>query len=84
MFKCKAALVYMCVFVQQWFVHLPPILTFEFSRFQFNKNLARPEKIHNPFDFPVEIFMDRWVLIGLVDHICSIMYQYWYCFMFTQ
>jgi len=57
----KAALVYMymCVFVQQWFVHLPPILTFELSRFQFNKNLARPEKIHNRFDFPVEIFMDR-------------------------
>ena len=50
------------LFVQQWFVHLPPILTFELSRFQFNKNLARPEKIHNHFDFPVEIFMDRWLL----------------------
>jgi len=49
----------MCVCMQQWFVHLPPILTFELSRFQFNKNLARPEKIHNHFDFPVEIFMDR-------------------------
>jgi len=47
------------VCVQQWFVHLPPIVTFELSRFQFNKNLARPEKIHNHFDFPVKIFMDR-------------------------
>jgi ubiquitin carboxyl-terminal hydrolase 25/28 len=46
---------------EQWFIHLPPVLTFELSRFQFNKNLARPEKIHKQFDFPQQIYMDRYL-----------------------
>lgn len=44
-----------------WFTRLPPVLTFELSRFQFNAKLARPEKIHKKLDFPERIYMDRYL-----------------------
>ena len=46
-------------FFQLWFTKLPPVLTFELSRFQFNQQLGRPEKIHNKIEFPKVIYMDR-------------------------
>ncbi|KAL5020489.1 hypothetical protein ScPMuIL_003381 [Solemya velum] len=44
-----------------WFTRLPPVLTFELSRFQFNQQLGRPEKIHNKISFPEVIYMDRYM-----------------------
>lgn len=44
-----------------WFTKLPPMLTFELSRFQFNQTLGRPEKIHNKIEFPQVIYMDRYM-----------------------
>ncbi|KAK3107716.1 hypothetical protein FSP39_020622 [Pinctada imbricata] len=44
-----------------WFTRLPPVLTFELSRFQFNQQLGRPEKIHNKIEFPHIIYMDRYL-----------------------
>ncbi|KPP71989.1 ubiquitin carboxyl-terminal hydrolase 25-like [Scleropages formosus] len=36
---------------EHWFAELPPVLTFELSRFQFNQVLGRPEKIHNKLEY---------------------------------
>ncbi|XP_071095557.1 LOW QUALITY PROTEIN: ubiquitin carboxyl-terminal hydrolase 25-like [Haliotis cracherodii] len=44
-----------------WFSRLPPVLTFELSRFQFNQQMGRPEKIHNKIEFPKVIYMDRYM-----------------------
>lgn len=44
-----------------WFTKLPPMLTFELSRFQFNQALGRPEKIHNKIEFPQVLYMDRYM-----------------------
>lgn len=44
-----------------WFTRLPPVLTFELSRFQFNQQIGRPEKIHNKIEFPHVIYMDRYM-----------------------
>nr|KAG5693883.1 hypothetical protein BaRGS_014324 [Batillaria attramentaria] len=44
-----------------WFTRLPPVLTFELSRFQFNQQLGRPEKIHNKIEFPRVIYVDRYL-----------------------
>ncbi|KAH3703156.1 hypothetical protein DPMN_078186, partial [Dreissena polymorpha] len=44
-----------------WFTRLPPVLTFELSRFQFNQQFGRPEKIHNKIEFPQVIYMDRYM-----------------------
>ena len=44
---------------QHWFTELPPVLTFELSRFEFNQALGRPEKIHNKLEFPSTLYMDR-------------------------
>ncbi|GAB6019919.1 Centromere/kinetochore protein zw10 [Chamberlinius hualienensis] len=46
---------------EHWFTQLPPVLLFELSRFQFNQQLGRPEKIHNRFEFPEVIYMDRYM-----------------------
>ncbi|XP_072049413.1 LOW QUALITY PROTEIN: ubiquitin carboxyl-terminal hydrolase 25-like [Amphiura filiformis] len=46
---------------ENWFTHLPHVLTFELSRFHFNQALARPEKIHNRFTFPKILYMDRYM-----------------------
>ncbi|XP_077868799.1 ubiquitin carboxyl-terminal hydrolase 25-like, partial [Saccoglossus kowalevskii] len=46
---------------EHWFTQLPPVLTFELSRFHFNQHLGRPEKIHNKLVFPQIIYMDRYM-----------------------
>ncbi|GFR14738.1 ubiquitin carboxyl-terminal hydrolase 25 [Trichonephila clavata] len=46
---------------ESWFTRLPPIMLFELSRFQFNQQLGRPEKIHNKLEFPEIMFMDRYM-----------------------
>lgn len=45
--------------LQHWFTKLPPVLTFELSRFEFNQSLGQPEKIHTRLEFPQTIYMDR-------------------------
>ncbi|XP_045139563.1 ubiquitin carboxyl-terminal hydrolase 28 isoform X4 [Echinops telfairi] len=44
-----------------WFTKLPPVLTFELSRFEFNQSLGQPEKIHNKLEFPQIIYIDRYM-----------------------
>ncbi|XP_063059039.1 ubiquitin carboxyl-terminal hydrolase 25 isoform X2 [Engraulis encrasicolus] len=46
---------------EHWFTELPPVLTFELSRFEFNQALGRPEKIHNKLEFPPMLYMDRYM-----------------------
>ncbi|XP_006243071.1 ubiquitin carboxyl-terminal hydrolase 28 isoform X4 [Rattus norvegicus] len=46
---------------ERWFTKLPPVLTFELSRFEFNQSLGQPEKIHNKLEFPQVIYMDRYM-----------------------
>uniref|UniRef100_A0A672MAE7 Ubiquitin carboxyl-terminal hydrolase n=1 Tax=Sinocyclocheilus grahami TaxID=75366 RepID=A0A672MAE7_SINGR len=46
---------------ERWFSKLPPVLTFELSRFEFNQSLGRPEKIHKKLEFPQVIYMDRYL-----------------------
>ncbi|XP_078538476.1 ubiquitin carboxyl-terminal hydrolase 28 isoform X6 [Lissotriton helveticus] len=46
---------------ERWFTKLPPVLTFELSRFEFNQSLGQPEKIHNKLEFPQTIYMDRYL-----------------------
>uniref|UniRef100_A0AAQ5YKB4 Ubiquitin carboxyl-terminal hydrolase n=1 Tax=Amphiprion ocellaris TaxID=80972 RepID=A0AAQ5YKB4_AMPOC len=48
---------------ERWFKKLPPVLTFELSRFEFNTQLGRPEKIHKKLEFPQIIYMDRWFTV---------------------
>ncbi|MEJ1283052.1 ubiquitin specific peptidase 25 [Cricetulus griseus] len=43
---------------EHWFTELPPVLTFELSRFEFNQALGRPEKIHNKLEFPQVLYLD--------------------------
>ncbi|KAM4619759.1 ubiquitin carboxyl-terminal hydrolase 28 [Polymixia lowei] len=46
---------------ERWFSKLPPVLTFELSRFEFNTQLGRPEKIHKKLEFPQIMYMDRYL-----------------------
>ncbi|XP_077597059.1 ubiquitin carboxyl-terminal hydrolase 28 [Stigmatopora nigra] len=46
---------------ERWFKKLPPVLTFELSRFEFNTQLGRPEKIHKKLEFPQIMYMDRYL-----------------------
>ncbi|XP_044077692.1 ubiquitin carboxyl-terminal hydrolase 28 isoform X3 [Siniperca chuatsi] len=46
---------------ERWFKRLPPVLTFELSRFEFNTQLGRPEKIHKKLEFPQIVYMDRYL-----------------------
>nr|XP_060626481.1 ubiquitin carboxyl-terminal hydrolase 25 isoform X1 [Anolis sagrei ordinatus] len=46
---------------EHWFTELPPVLTFELSRFEFNQALGRPEKIHNKLEFPQILYLDRYM-----------------------
>ncbi|KAJ8414630.1 hypothetical protein AAFF_G00038320 [Aldrovandia affinis] len=46
---------------ERWFTELPPVLTFELSRFEFNQAKGRPEKIHNKLEFPFVLYMDRYM-----------------------
>ncbi|XP_054032168.1 ubiquitin carboxyl-terminal hydrolase 28 isoform X2 [Dryobates pubescens] len=45
----------------RWFTKLPPVLTFELSRFEFNQSLGQPEKIHTRLEFSQTIYMDRFL-----------------------
>ncbi|XP_062995221.1 ubiquitin carboxyl-terminal hydrolase 28 isoform X4 [Elgaria multicarinata webbii] len=49
---------------ERWFTKLPPVLTFELSRFEFNQSLRQPEKIHNKLEFPQIIYMDRFMYVN--------------------
>ncbi|CAI9620343.1 unnamed protein product, partial [Staurois parvus] len=46
---------------ERWFTKLPPVLTFELSRFEYNQSLGQPEKIHNKLEFSEIIYMDRYL-----------------------
>ncbi|KAM8770170.1 LOW QUALITY PROTEIN: ubiquitin carboxyl-terminal hydrolase 25 [Rhynchonycteris naso] len=46
---------------EHWFTELPPVLTLELSRFEFNQALGRPEKIHNKLEFPQVLYLDRYM-----------------------
>ncbi|NWV87445.1 UBP28 hydrolase, partial [Machaerirhynchus nigripectus] len=46
---------------ERWFTKLPPVLTFELSRFKFNQSLGQPEKIHTKLELPQTIYMDRYL-----------------------
>ncbi|XP_065553470.1 ubiquitin carboxyl-terminal hydrolase 28 isoform X11 [Lathamus discolor] len=46
---------------ERWFTKLPPVLTFELSRFEFNQSLGHTEKIHTKLEFPQTIYMDRYL-----------------------
>ncbi|NWI74268.1 UBP28 hydrolase, partial [Dryoscopus gambensis] len=46
---------------ERWFTKLPPVLTFELSRFKFNQSLGQPEKIHTKLEFPPTMYMDRYL-----------------------
>ncbi|NXG81303.1 UBP28 hydrolase, partial [Stercorarius parasiticus] len=46
---------------ERWFTKLPPVLTFELSRFEFNQSLGQPEKIHTRLEFPQTMYMDRYL-----------------------
>ncbi|XP_035871541.1 ubiquitin carboxyl-terminal hydrolase 28-like isoform X2 [Phyllostomus discolor] len=46
---------------ESWFTKLPPVLTFELSRFEFNQSLGQPEKIHNKLEFSDVIYMDKYM-----------------------
>uniref|UniRef100_A0A8C8I284 Ubiquitin carboxyl-terminal hydrolase 25 n=1 Tax=Oncorhynchus tshawytscha TaxID=74940 RepID=A0A8C8I284_ONCTS len=62
---------------EHWFTELPPVLTFELSRFEFNQALGRPEKIHSKLEFPSMLYMDRYHMCyasnqyGLSSSLCS-------------
>ncbi|KAM5294005.1 ubiquitin carboxyl-terminal hydrolase 28-like [Glossophaga mutica] len=46
---------------ESWFTKLPPVLTFELSRFEFNQSLGQPEKIHNKLEFPRIVYLDKYM-----------------------
>ncbi|KAL3213299.1 hypothetical protein MRX96_035533 [Rhipicephalus microplus] len=46
---------------ETWFTKLPPVLVFELSRFRFNQQMNKPEKIHHRLDFPELLYMDRYM-----------------------
>ncbi|NWU99597.1 UBP28 hydrolase, partial [Upupa epops] len=46
---------------ERWFTKLPPVLTFELSRFEFNQSLGQPEKIHTKLEFPPTVYMDKYL-----------------------
>ena len=49
--------------VQQefWFKLLPPVLIFSLSRYEFSRDRQRAEKVHNKFEFPELLYMDRYM-----------------------
>lgn len=54
--------------LEQWFTRLPPVLTFELSRFQYNRHTTRSEKIHNRLEFPEMLYLDRYVYYATKPH----------------
>lgn len=47
-----------------WFKTLPSVLIFSLSRFEYSKEKKRAEKVHNKFDFPEYLYMDRYMEIN--------------------
>jgi ubiquitin carboxyl-terminal hydrolase 25/28 len=52
---------------ETWFTRLPPILSIELSRFEFNQSEQKAEKIHDRLTFPQAIYMDRYLECNKVD-----------------
>ncbi|KAK8753541.1 hypothetical protein OTU49_000207 [Cherax quadricarinatus] len=52
--------------VQQetWFKMLPPVLIFSLSRYEYSHEKKRAEKVHNKFEFPEILYMDRYMEIN--------------------
>lgn len=52
--------------VQQetWFKMLPPVLIFSLSRYEYSHEKKRAEKVHNKFEFPEFLYMDRYMEIN--------------------
>eukprot|EP00118_Oscarella_pearsei_P007856 m.39424 g.39424 ORF g.39424 m.39424 type:complete len:972 (+) comp32740_c0_seq1:82-2997(+) len=46
---------------ETWFIHLPPVLILELSRFDFNQTEGKAQKIHNRMAFEEIMFMDRYM-----------------------
>lgn len=44
-----------------WFTRLPPVLVFYLHRVRFNREKAQAEKVHDRYDFGVEIALDRYL-----------------------
>lgn len=49
---------------ERWFTTLPPVLFLELSRFQYNQEKGMAEKINNFLDFPLVIYMDRYLEVN--------------------
>ncbi|XP_033100221.1 ubiquitin carboxyl-terminal hydrolase 25-like isoform X2 [Anneissia japonica] len=50
---------------EHWFTRLPQVLTFELSRFHFNQQLGKAEKIHNRCNFARTLYMDRYMACNI-------------------
>uniref|UniRef100_A0A6A7FR87 Ubiquitin carboxyl-terminal hydrolase 25-like n=2 Tax=Hirondellea gigas TaxID=1518452 RepID=A0A6A7FR87_9CRUS len=46
---------------ESWFKLLPPVLIFSLSRYEFSHSTQRAEKVHNKFEFPERLYMDRYM-----------------------
>ena len=46
---------------EQWFKILPPVLIFSLSRYEYSQVRQITEKVHNKFEFPELLFMDRYM-----------------------
>ncbi|CAL4115811.1 unnamed protein product [Meganyctiphanes norvegica] len=49
---------------ENWFKMLPPVLIFSLSRYEYSLKKQRAEKVHNKFDFPEFLYMDRYMEIN--------------------
>ncbi|KAG0730463.1 Ubiquitin carboxyl-terminal hydrolase 25 [Chionoecetes opilio] len=46
---------------ETWFKMLPPVLIFSLSRYEYSHEKKRAEKVHNKFEFPEYLYMDRYM-----------------------
>ncbi|XP_063847552.1 ubiquitin carboxyl-terminal hydrolase 25-like [Scylla paramamosain] len=46
---------------ETWFKMLPPVLVFSLSRYEYSHEKKRAEKVHNKFEFPEFLYMDRYM-----------------------
>ncbi|KAK7074616.1 Ubiquitin carboxyl-terminal hydrolase 28, partial [Halocaridina rubra] len=49
---------------ETWFKMLPPVLIFSLSRYEYSLEKKRAEKVHNKFEFPEFLYMDRYMEIN--------------------
>ncbi|XP_066949055.1 ubiquitin carboxyl-terminal hydrolase 28-like isoform X1 [Macrobrachium rosenbergii] len=49
---------------ETWFKLLPPVLIFSLSRYEYSLEKKRAEKVHNKFEFPEFLYMDRYMEIN--------------------